>query len=226
VITDGPPASSGPVAEDLSRVTQVVLVRHALPLTGVTQDPSLAVQGRFQADRAGAWLRWENPAAVVSSPYLRALETAQAIAAAAALPVGLDEDLREWSARRPDQYITPEMLGDTDRGRAFAEGRFADFVPVHDRAELTHRMTAAITRAARPWPGRTVIAVSHGGAINNLLAHVLDLKETFFFNPGYAGLSRIQVMPSGRMVVLSVNETAHLLADRHAATEVRAEDAG
>src|SRR3954447_2985464 len=102
---DGPPE---PVVEDLSRVTQVVLVRHALPLTGVALDPTLAPQGRFQASRAGAWLRWENPAAAISSPYLRALETAQAIGAAAAVPVDVDVALREWSAKRPDQYITPE----------------------------------------------------------------------------------------------------------------------
>ena len=29
-------------------------------------------------------------------------------------------------------------------------------------------MTAAVALAVRPWPGRTVILVSHGGAINNL----------------------------------------------------------
>ena len=59
-----PVGADGPVdgpfrtgAEDLSRVTQVVLVRHALPLTGVALDPPLAQQGRMQAARAGDWLR-------------------------------------------------------------------------------------------------------------------------------------------------------------------------
>jgi broad specificity phosphatase PhoE len=200
--------------EDLSRTTTVVLVRHALPLTGVSADPSLSETGFGQARRAGDWLRWESPAAVVSSPYQRAADTAAAIGAAAGLPVSLDEDLREWSAAAPPRYITPELLGETARGRAYAEGRFGDFVPEHDRDELTRRMTAAVSRVARRWPGRTVIVVSHGGAINNLLASVLQSPEPFFFDAGYTALSRLRVMSSGRMVLASVNETAHLLATR------------
>jgi broad specificity phosphatase PhoE len=207
----GPPDA---VPEDLSRTTTVVLVRHALPLTGVSADPPLSGPGLVQARRAGDWLRWESPAEVVSSPYRRAADTAAAIGAAAGVPVTLDEDLREWSAPAPPRYITPELLGETVRGRAFAEGRFGDFVPEHDRDELTRRMTAAVGRAARRWPGRTVVLVSHGGAINNLLAGVVKARETFFFDPGYTALSRLRVMSSGRMVLASVNETAHLLATR------------
>ena len=39
-----------------------------------------------------------------------------------------------------------------------------------------------------------------GGAINNLMASVLNVPETFFFNPGYTSLCRLQVMSSGRLV--------------------------
>lgn len=204
--------------EDLSRTTNVVLVRHALPLTGVSQDPSLSQQGRLQARLVGDWLRWESPAALISSPYLRALETARAIGAASGLAVDVDDDLREWSGEPRTHYITPELLGDTDRGRAFAEGRFDDFVPVHDREDLTRRMTAAVARAGQRCPGRTVVLVSHGGAINNLIAHVLGLTQTFFFNPGYTSLSRLQVLTSGRIVTSSINETSHLVAVRSAST--------
>ena len=218
-----------PAPEDLSLTSTVVLVRHALPMTGVCDDPGLAPDGREQAARAAAWLRWESPAAVVSSPYRRAVETAEPIAAACGVTPAVDADLREWDAARPPRYVTPELLGvdggaagpDDDpsagrRGRAFAEGRFADFVPEHDREELRLRMTAAVRRAAALWPGRTVVLVSHGGAVNNLMAGVLDLPRTFFFNPGYTSMCRVQVMSSGRLVPVSVNETAHLVSVRTA----------
>ena len=211
-----------PAAEN--RPTLVVLVRHALPVTGVSSDPPLSVSGQRQARLAGDWLRWESPAALISSPYLRALETARAIGTVIGLPVEIDDDLREWSGEARQHYITPELLGDTERGRAFAEGRFADFVPEHDHEDLTRRMTAAVTRAAQRWPGRTVVLVSHGGAINNLLAHRLGLIETFFFNPGYTSLSRLQVQPSGRMVTVSINETAHLVAVRSGATSLAVDE--
>jgi broad specificity phosphatase PhoE len=206
--------------EDLSRTTTVVLVRHALPMTGVAADPPLSPQGAAQAARAGDWLRWESPAAVVSSPYLRARATAEPIGAAAGLPVSIDDDLREWNAPRPARYITPELLGQSDRGRAYAEGRFEAFIPVHDQAELSGRMTAALRRAGTRWPGRTVVLVSHGGAINNLLATALGSSRTFFFNPEYTSMSRVLVMPSGRLVLASVNERAHLFATRTAADPV------
>jgi 2,3-bisphosphoglycerate-dependent phosphoglycerate mutase len=206
-----------PVAEDLTRTTQIVLVRHGLPVTGVSPDPPLSAQGRQQARQAGDWLQWEAPAALISSPSQRALETARAIGVATGLSVEVDEDLREWS-EPVTHYITPELLGASERGRAFAEGRFAEFVPKHDREGLTRKMTAAVARAAHRWPGRTVVLVSHGGAINNLFAHVLDLDQPFFFNPGYTSLSRLQAMPSGRLVPTSVNETSHLVAVRTTAT--------
>ena len=218
--------AAGPAPEDLSLTSTVVLVRHALPLTGVSGDPGLAPDGREQAARAAAWLRWESPAAVVASPYRRAVETAEPIATACGVALELDADLREWSAPRPQQYITPEQLGAAGgddgssagrRGRAFAEGRFADFVPEHDREELRQRMTGAVRRATARWPGRTVVLVSHGGAINNLMAGALDLPRTFFFNPGYTSMCRVHVMSSGRLVPVSVNETAHLVSVRTAA---------
>jgi 2,3-bisphosphoglycerate-dependent phosphoglycerate mutase len=204
--------------EDLSRTTEVILVRHGLPVTAVAMDPPLSSVGRAQAGRAGSWLRWDAPAAVVASPYLRARETAEIIAAAAGLVVTIDEDLREWSAPPRNHYVTPEMLAGTDRGRAYAEGRFADFIPEHDTVELATRMTAAVTRAAACWAGRTVVLVSHGGAINNLLAAVLGASATFFFDPGYTSICRLRAMSSGRLVLASVNETGHLVGARTAGT--------
>jgi probable phosphoglycerate mutase len=199
--------------EDLTRKTRVLLVRHGLPAGHLVVDPGLGAVGVEQAHRLAAWLSWDPPAAVVSSPYRRAYETAEIIAERIGHTVQHNRDLREWSSGSP-HYVLPEMLADTERGAAFAEGRFDDFVPPHDTGRLRSRMIGVVTQIGRDWPGATVVAVSHGGAINNLLAHIIGGRSVFFVNPGYTSVSQIDVMPSGRLVLVSVNETGHLVGER------------
>jgi len=205
-------------AEDLARTTRVLLVRHGLPGGHMVVDPGLSPIGIEQAGRLADWLGADPPAAVVSSPYRRAAETADIIAGRLGLPVRHDKELREWSSGSP-HYILPEKLADTDRGRALIEGRFEGFVPPHDHERLRARMIAAMGRIGQDWPGRTVVAVSHGGAINNLLAHVIGTPALFFVNPGYTSVSQLDVMSSGRLVLVSVNETGHLVGQRVADQE-------
>jgi len=202
--------------EDLTRKTRVLLVRHGLPAGHLVLDPGLGTVGMEQAHRLATWLTWDAPAAVISSPYRRAYETAEIIAERLGLTVQGNRDLREWSSGSP-HYVLPEKLADTERGVAFAEGRFDDFVPPHDTGRLRSRMIGVVTQLGRDWPGGTVVAVSHGGAINNLLAHIIGGPSVFFVNPGYTSVSQIDVMPSGRLVVISVNETGHLVGERTSA---------
>jgi 2,3-bisphosphoglycerate-dependent phosphoglycerate mutase len=59
--------------------------------------------------------------------------------------------------------------------------------------------------------GQRVVAVSHGGASNTFLAEVVGSPRRFFFNPGYASISRVQVWPTDdepgfRFVLMSINE--------------------
>lgn len=57
-----------------------------------------------------------------------------------------------------------------------------------------------------------------GGASNTFLAHVVDSPRRFFFNPGYASISRVQVWPADdgfRFVLMSINEPVSVDA-RHA----------
>jgi probable phosphoglycerate mutase len=203
--------------EDLSLKTRVLLVRHGLPGGHMVVDPGLGEVGIRQARRLANWLSWDPPAAVVSSPYRRAAQTAEIVAEGIGLTVRHNRDLREWSSGLP-HYVQPEKIADTDRGIAFAEGRFDDFVPPHDTQRLRNRMIGVLTEIGRDWPGQTVVAVSHGGAINNVLAHIIGGPSVFFVNPGYTSISQIDVMPSGRLVLVSVNETGHLVGERTART--------
>src|SRR5438094_4711985 len=62
-------------------VTELWLVRHADCYRDMTEadDPPLSSLGRDQAQRLAERVRHAKPAAVYSSPYRRAMETARAI---------------------------------------------------------------------------------------------------------------------------------------------------
>jgi phosphohistidine phosphatase len=94
----------------------VIVVRHAKAAPGDPDDlRPLTEQGREAARMLGELLAERRPDAVVSSPLLRARETAQAIAGAAGLQATIDErlapgadadDLRAAVAGRGETVIT------------------------------------------------------------------------------------------------------------------------
>ena len=195
--------------ETVAAASKIILVRHGLPGGPAGPDPGLGPEGVDQARRLGTWLRGLPVVQVVASSYMRAHETARHAAEPLGLDVRVDERLREWDSDRA-VYATPEAIAATDRGRAFAEGRYDDFVPDYDRAATAARMRSAVLDAAAAAPGELSVLVSHGGVINTLLSDILRAPSPFFFNPAYTSVSRIAVTLSGRLVVQSVNETAHL----------------
>ena len=101
-------------------------------------------------------------------------------------------------------------MADKSRIKAFLEGRFEEgFMPVHNDAELRENMVNVMREIGLAHQGQKVVAASHGGASNSFLAYVLDSPHKFFFNPGYASISRVQVWPDGRFVLLCINELTH-----------------
>lgn len=195
--------------DTIATASQIILVRHGLPGGPAVADPSLGAEGVAQARRLAEWLRAEPVAQFVSSHYARAHETALLAAQPHALEVHVDKRLREWDSDRTT-YATPEAIAATPRGKAFAEGRYDEFIPDYDKVATAARMRAAVTEAAERAPGRLTVIVSHGGVINTLLTDILQAPSPFFFNPGYTSMTRVAVLRSGRFVIQSVNETAHL----------------
>jgi 2,3-bisphosphoglycerate-dependent phosphoglycerate mutase len=199
------------VSEPLADSTLVVLVRHGLPLVDGSSDPGLSQTGWAQARKLADLLVEERPAAVLSSHLRRARETAAPLAERLGLEVGVDQDLREWESYNPQPYYRPpEALDGSPRLQAYREGRFVDFLPPHDVVGLADRVVGAVRRGAKAHPGSSVVAASHGGAINALVARVVGAPVSFNFDPAYTGVTRVRVMPDGRIVLVSANEAGHL----------------
>jgi broad specificity phosphatase PhoE len=197
----------------------ILWVRHAAPEriesgTGVPANPPLTPAGKQQADRLADWLGHEAIDAVLSSPQVRALETAAPIAAVHGLTVEVVDDLVEYDVQA-DHYIPVEELRakKDDRWLAMVEGRWGVF-----GGEDPERFRARVTRAADAivagHAGQTVVAVCHGGVINVALADVLGLDQPLWFDPGYTSISRMAASRTGIRSVMTLNECAHLHAMR------------
>jgi len=194
----------------MSEACEVFLVRHALPEPDGTKDPPLGDIGRTQAEQFGNYLANQGISAIYSSQLKRAVETAAPLAHRLGYEIVIDERLQEWKSNAT-HYVGVENLTDVDRARSFREGRFEEgFLPEHNHDELRANMFEVVRDIGLAHQGERIVAVSHGGASNNFLAGVLESPRRFFFNPGYTSISRVQVWPDNRFVLMSINETAHL----------------
>lgn len=193
-------------------MTELLLLRHALPVSG-SADPALSDVGHAQAERVAQWLRGSHIDALVTSPLRRARETAAPIEISLGLTAEVMFDLREWELDDPNHVYDAleDMTPDDPRLLAVTEGRYDDFVPELDKAAFQQRTVSAINDVFARYPRSERIVVStHGGFISAYLAHVIGARQVMWFNADYTGISRVLRLPSGRVVVRSVNETGHL----------------
>jgi broad specificity phosphatase PhoE len=148
--------------------TVIYLVRHGqTPLNeaGVLRglaDPALDETGRRQAERLGAALGSREPVAVVSSPLLRARQTAQPVAERAGLDVTVDQSLLDrdygpWTG--VSEESVKEQWGSVDRAP-----------DVEPRSAVRDRAVSGLTTIARRHLGSTVVAVSHDAVNREVLA--------------------------------------------------------
>jgi probable phosphoglycerate mutase len=198
---------------------ELLWVRHGEPVrieagSGVRADPELTARGTEQAQRLAAWLAFEPIDAIVSSPLLRAVDTAAPIAKSCGLEVEVVEGLIEYDSNS-DHYIPMEELRATkdERCHAMVSGQWDAF-----GADLPHvfreRIDATVTEIVSRFAGRRVVAVCHGGVINVALGSVLGVEQPLWFEPGYTSLSRMRASRGGVRSIASLNELAHLEAKR------------
>jgi broad specificity phosphatase PhoE len=203
----------------------LLLIRHAEPVriapgsSTAPADPALTDRGRAQAARLARWLAREPVDAVLSSPLRRAGETANVVGDALGIDVEVVDGLMEYDAEA-DSYIPVEEMRETrdHRWRAMVEGRWEELggeAPDRFRARIVPCVDAVVDRFA----GRRVAAVCHGGVINVYLAAILGLERHLWFEPGYTSISRVAAARTGERSVVTLNETAHLVATMDAKEE-------
>ncbi len=193
-------------------MTELLLLRHALPVSGHA-DPELSDVGRKQAADVADWLAAEGVDALVTSPLRRARETVAPIEARLGLQAEVIHELREWELDDPSYIYDAfeDMAADDPRVLAVTEGRYDDFVPELDKVGFQRRTVSAIDSVFDRHPDAAKVLVSsHGGFISAYLAHVIGSPQVMWFNADYTGISRVVRLPGGLVVVRSVNETGHI----------------
>ena len=168
-------------------VTELWLVRHADCYRDMTEadDPPLSSLGRDQAQRLAERVRHAKPAAVYSSPYRRAMETARAIT----------DDVR-IDSRLIEMALEISKDGTLD----FKEE------PVAAAA----RMRRVVDDLVREHDGERVVVVSHGASIIACISDVMQLEPgRLRLLPYYTSISTVRVLGDRRMVG-ALGDIAHL----------------
>jgi 2,3-bisphosphoglycerate-dependent phosphoglycerate mutase len=203
----------------------LLLIRHAEPERiapgsgAAPADPVLTERGHDQARRLARWLGPEPLDALLTSPLRRAHETASVVADTLGIAVEVADGLAEYDASA-DYYIPVEELRETrdHHWRAMVEGRWEE-LGGEDPAVFRRRIVPCMETIIRRFPGGRVAAVCHGGVINVYLAALLDLERHLWFEPGYTSISRVAAARTGERSVVTLNETAHLVATLDAKEE-------
>ena len=155
--------------------SEIILVRHAeaVPLQpgasdAVDNDRPLSDAGRIAADQLASELSRLPIEAVFSSPYRRAIETVEPIAATHQLHVRMDEDLRE--RRLAGVPLVGDAFVDAIR-RAREDPRFAP-PGGESTQQVMKRAIAVFGRMARAVSDGAVVAGTHGGLISVVRWHL------------------------------------------------------
>src|SRR2546423_1373498 len=197
----------------------LLLVRHGLPerVEGAEgpADPVLTPTGLDQADRLADWLAHERIDHLMSSTLRRARQTAAPVGERLGLDVELVQGLSEFDADA-DSYIPIEELRQTRDPRFFAliEGRWDELGSSVDPTAFSDLVFTTIEGVIERFPGQRVAVVCHGGVINLYLGRILAAERHLWFEPGYTSISRVAASRDGHRTIVTINETAHLIATR------------
>jgi 2,3-bisphosphoglycerate-dependent phosphoglycerate mutase len=168
-------------------VTEIWLVRHADCYQDMTEvdDPPLSALGRDQAQRLGKRIRRARPAAVYSSPYRRAVETANAIT--------------------NDVHIDPRLV---EMPLEISEDGTLEFKETPDSAIA--RMRGVLDDIVRDHEGQRVVVVSHGASIIACLTDAMQVEVgRLRLLPYYTSISMLRTLGDRRMVG-TFGDIAHL----------------
>jgi broad specificity phosphatase PhoE len=199
--------------------TDTLLLRHGQTPMSVQKryagrsDVPLTDVGVQQAAAAAKRLASAGVGVIVTSPLLRAVQTAQEVAAVTGVALVTDDGFREtdfgawegltfaevrerWPAEVTTWLADPEVA--PPGGESFTD--------------VSARVTAALHRVLAAWPGQRVLIVSHVTPIKTLVTVALLAPPAALYRMhlDVAALSEIDWYADGPAVLRSFNDTSHL----------------
>jgi broad specificity phosphatase PhoE len=189
-------------------VTTFYIVRHAAHdwlgrgFAGRQAGVSLNARGRQEAQALVPWLDGVELHAIYCSPQPRTQQTAQPLAGARGLPIGIDGafdevDLGDWQGRTFD-----EVRGQAAWKHWLAHRSSAQPPGGEPFAEVARRASAGLRRLVHAHPEQQVLVVSHGDVIKAMVANVLGLSLD--------RLESFDIAPCSVSVIAMGSDWAHL----------------
>jgi broad specificity phosphatase PhoE len=180
--------------------TTLHLIRHASHdllgrvLVGRAPVP-ISAAGEAEAAALAQTMGTVALGAVISSPQLRARQTATAIGGSVCIEPGLDEiDFGDWTGMRFD------ALAEDPRWRMFDVCRSRALVPGGETMLAAQaRAVEAVLRIGQAHAGHDVALVSHGDIIKAILVHMLGMSLDL--------MQRIELAPASRSIVVLYDDT-------------------
>jgi probable phosphoglycerate mutase len=184
---------------------------HDFPLVDGHGDPPLDPVGVEQAERVADRLEHEPVAAIYVSTLRRTAQTAAPLARRLGIEPRVEPDVREvylgeWEGGSFRKHVSE---GHPLAVQMFAEQRW-DVIPGGEPSDaFAARVRGAITRIAEAHADETVVVVSHGGVIGQIMALASGAGPFTFSGSDNAAISHLVVAPD-RWIVRRFNDTAHL----------------
>ncbi len=182
-------------------VTSVHLVRHGQTqwnldgrIQGQTGDIPLTTLGQRQAEAAARTLADRPIAAVWSSDLVRAVQTAQPIAAAVGVPVQLDHGLREQAYGVLEGRSTADALTDSTYDLTDPDVRAPGGETMR---EVYHRIGDTLTMRLRENLGQELVVVTHADAIRIALTWLAgaEIEDVRWRDLPHGSITTVRITP-------------------------------
>lgn len=138
---------------------------------------------------------------VYCSPMRRARESAEVLVPG--VEARVDEDLAEFD-RQTEQYLHWE--DGAEIYRCYLAGDLTPWGTTLE--EFRGRIGAVVERMRAQSPGERVLAVTHGGVINNFFSMLIGSGRVSLFQPSYGSLNRFLYHPDEGWTPLEINSSA------------------
>lgn len=150
-------------------------------------DPPISACGREQAADIGAFFAEKTIHGIFSSPFLRTLETAQAVACACGAPVWMEEALCEWL--NPEWHnVPPRWLSPAEAAErfpavdaAYVSKARAIYPEAAESREVLERCKKFLDALLRDRLTGDLVFVTHGSPLGQGMAHLLGGTEGIDF---------------------------------------------
>lgn len=152
----------------------------------------LSAAGRRESQRVADLLEGHDVAAIISSPYTRAIQTVQPLADRLGMTIDIDPDLRE-------RHLSSGPLDDFT---AWLEATWRDFDLAHPGCESNAATQARVTRAIRTiasmGDSRDVVIGTHGTALALFLRTIdPDVDFAFWMRMSLPDVYAVAISPEG-----------------------------